>query len=205
MAAASVAAAAAAAAVAAAPQSWASWAVARPARLASALAVVALLLFAAAIHSATPGPAASGGGGAYSDAAEQRAQRITDRLSAPMSADGPTCPVSYERHSWRQIADGAVVPWLFDGAYRNSEAGPGGRPCVNCKRGSLWPTWCGRRKTGIVNGWDLAQCSPDQITRIIDEVGRHKDVREALRMTPCDLFQHLRGRTLWIIGCALMH
>lgn len=163
-------------------------------RAAGALLVAALA--AAGAAGIWRGVTAGGGGGRRGpDDYEALAREYESRLSAPLEAGGPPCPLSYPRRSYAEIASGAAAPWLFGGAARDAS-----RPCVNCRRGGLWATWCGRRPTGIRNGWDLAQCTREQVSRIVREAAAHADVRAALRMTPCDFFQHLRGRTLWVIG-----
>lgn len=113
----------------------------------------------------------------------------------------PDCPFEYERHTLDEIASGERRPWLYDGVFHNFDGsgGPNGRFCINCQRGSLWPTWCGRRKTKQAY-WDLQMCEKEVTQLAMTAAAEHSDIVGALTMTPCDLFRQLRGRTLWIIG-----
>jgi hypothetical protein len=52
-------------------------------------------------------------------------------------------------------------------------AAPDGRFCVNCNRGSLWPTWCGRRRTQQPY-WDLQLCQETVTKMAISEAGKHE-------------------------------
>jgi hypothetical protein len=102
------------------------------------------------------------------------------------------CPVVYKPYSVQQIQQGRV-PYLFGGIYKD-------RPCLNCKRGGLWSKFCsfGAQPTGQAH-WDQQLCSAQQ-TGFIESTLRLKHGAEMLQLTPCDLWPHLRGRTLWVIG-----
>ncbi|KAI8476099.1 MAG: hypothetical protein J3K34DRAFT_402088 [Monoraphidium minutum] len=113
----------------------------------------------------------------------------------------PDCPFQYERHTLHEIVAGTKRPWLYDGAFHNfgSIEKPRGRICVNCHRGGLWPTFCGRRRTGQEQ-WDLQLCGDATADAALALATDHDDLRGALTLTPCDLYRQLRGRTLWVIG-----
>lgn len=113
-------------------------------------------------------------------------------ICALSGADGSVqCPVHYERHEIQDVAAGRAVPYLLGGIYHNRE-------CKNCKRASLWGTWCGFRPTSVPF-WDQQLCSAPTTQAIINEAVKAWDT-QLLTMTPCDLWQYLRGRTTWIIG-----
>jgi hypothetical protein len=103
-----------------------------------------------------------------------------------------SCPVHYERQELQQIQQGRV-PYLFGGIYAD-------RPCLNCKRGGLWSKFCsfGAQPTGQPH-WDQQICSAQQ-TGFFKGVLSLRQGPEMLQLTPCDLWPHLRGRTLWVIG-----
>ncbi|KAI8466201.1 MAG: hypothetical protein J3K34DRAFT_524733 [Monoraphidium minutum] len=154
----------------------------------AALVLLALVAGAAALW--------GGGPAARREAAWVRRQlAVQSALAAPLNLGAPACPVRYERHSLAAVAKGAAAPWLFDGAYRHPS-----RFCTNCRRGGLFSDWCGRRPTGVRNGWDLAQCRPEQVAAVVTAAAGRDDISSALTMTPCDLFERIRGRTLWVIG-----
>lgn len=104
------------------------------------------------------------------------------------------CPVKYMRHSWKAIQNG-TLPYLFGGLAQKGS-------CINCKGTRigtrLWSRFCGWRKTGSAF-WDQQLCSARVTQQAIQHISR-KDQKAALLMTPCDLWQCLRGRTTWIIG-----
>ncbi|KAF6252526.1 hypothetical protein COO60DRAFT_1552723, partial [Scenedesmus sp. NREL 46B-D3] len=103
-----------------------------------------------------------------------------------------SCPVYYKRQELEHIQDGRD-PYLFGGIYKE-------RPCLNCRRGGLWSKFCsfGTQPTGQPH-WDQQICSAQQ-TGFVKSTLRLKQGPEMLQLTPCDLWPHLRGRTLWVIG-----
>jgi hypothetical protein len=63
-----------------------------------------------------------------------------------------------------------------DGIFHNLDTtNSGGRFCVNCHRGSLWPAWCGRKKTNQPY-WDLQQCEATITRMAIESAGEHECV-----------------------------
>ena len=61
-----------------------------------------------------------------------------------------------------------------DGVFHNfGDGADGGRLCVNCHRGSLWPMWCGRRKTQQTY-WDNQLCEETITKMAIKSAGEHE-------------------------------
>ena len=103
-----------------------------------------------------------------------------------------SCPFFYPRIEISEVRAGRAAPYLFGGLY----ARPG---CVNCKRGSLFPTFCGFKPNATrLNFWDEQICASETASRAVHYAAKWE--RDALQLTPCDLFKYLKGRTLWIIG-----
>jgi hypothetical protein len=101
------------------------------------------------------------------------------------------CPFQYPRHTLKDVAAGRVTPYLFGGIYK--------RPCVNCRRGALWATWCGWSNTTLPF-YDQQLCTKAVTDAVIAEAAARRWDEGALTMTPCDLWYYMRGRTTWIIG-----
>eukprot|EP00879_Flechtneria_rotunda_P033155 GHRR01036692.1.p1 GENE.GHRR01036692.1~~GHRR01036692.1.p1 ORF type:complete len:139 (+),score=7.53 GHRR01036692.1:62-478(+) len=103
------------------------------------------------------------------------------------------CPFDYVPHSLDDIKSGAKKPYLFGGIFDS------GRNCVNCKRGGLWPSFCGFKHTGKVPFWDNQVCNNTTVEAIIKHTLQQNNAG-LLQMTPCELWPYLRGRTTWIVG-----
>jgi hypothetical protein len=101
------------------------------------------------------------------------------------------CPFQYPRHTLDDVAAGRATPYLFGGIYK--------RPCVNCRRGGLWSTWCGWSNTTLPF-YDQQLCTKAVTDAVIQEAAARRWDEGALTMTPCDLWYYMRGRTTWIIG-----
>jgi hypothetical protein len=114
-----------------------------------------------------------------------------DIATAAKADEAFRCPVDYKRHDIKDIASGAVTPYLFGGIHNRTN-------CVNCKRGGLWPTFCGWKATGL-KFYDLQLCSAN-ITKAVVEEALQRDDPGPLTMTPCDMWYYMRGRTMWIVG-----
>jgi len=63
---------------------------------------------------------------------------------------------------------------LQDGVFHNFDTtNTDKRFCVNCHRGSLWPTWCGRRPTKQPY-WDMQLCEKTVTDLAIKSAGEHE-------------------------------
>jgi hypothetical protein len=103
-----------------------------------------------------------------------------------------SCPFSYPRVAIADVRAGRAAPYLFGGIFDRPS-------CVNCKRGSLFPTFCGFKLNATrLHFWDEQICAAETASRAVHYAAKWE--RDALQLTPCDLFQYLKGRTLWIIG-----
>lgn len=61
-----------------------------------------------------------------------------------------------------------------DGVFNNfGDPAEGRRVCVNCHRGSLWPMWCGRRRTHQPY-WDNQLCEGTVTRMAVDAAGKHE-------------------------------
>ena len=101
------------------------------------------------------------------------------------------CPVVYERHSLDDVASGIVTPYLYGGIYDRTN-------CKNCETPGVWPGFCGRRPTGV-DYFDRQICSGSSIKNLVTSLLQQVDTGP-VTLTPCDLWNFIRGRTTWIIG-----
>lgn len=109
--------------------------------------------------------------------------------------DKQSCPFKYKKHDADSIRAMKQVPYLFGGIYKST-----GRPCVNCLRGGLWSKFCSfKRGTGAAH-WDQQICTQQQAQQYMQRIVKLQHGAEMLQMTPCDLWQHMKGRTTWVIG-----
>ena len=100
-----------------------------------------------------------------------------------LPAPEPACPVEYRRHTLAELRDGAR-PYLLGGI--------GDRPgCAACNRTDGWALPC-RFKNGPL--------CPDWVQRSIVKGWLSRLFVLPLTLTPCDLWPHIRGRTLFIMG-----
>eukprot|EP00884_Botryococcus_braunii_P003396 jgi/Botrbrau1/13057/Bobra.0187s0019.1 len=109
---------------------------------------------------------------------------------------GKECPKTFSRLSYRDIRAKTEKPYLLGGHQKPS--------CTNCKRESEQETWalfCSFQSSGPV-------CRPDSQAELLDMwLGRADrgapGVKDMLTSTPCDLWQYIQGRTLWVVGDSL--
>ena len=101
------------------------------------------------------------------------------------------CPVVYERHSLEDVTSGAVAPYLYGGIYNRAN-------CKNCETPGLWPDFCGLRPTRV-DYFDHKICSGLSVKNLVTSLLQQVDTGP-LTLTPCDLWNFMRGRTTWIIG-----
>ena len=107
---------------------------------------------------------------------------IRSSCGAPLAAPEPACPLEYRRHSLEELRDGAR-PYLLGGI--------GDRPdCAACNRSDGWALPC-RFKNGPL--------CPDAVQRSIINGWLSRLFVLPLTLTPCDLWPHIRGRTLFIM------
>ena len=130
---------------------------------------------------------------AASAAAAQQHDAVAPAPAGAANETAPfACPFSYPRVAAADVRAGRAAPYLFGGLFDRPD-------CVNCKRGSLFPTFCGFRPNSTrISFWDLQICARETASRAVHYAAKWE--RDALTLTPCDLFQYLEGRTLWIIG-----
>ena len=111
---------------------------------------------------------------------------VPSSCSAPQAAAAApaACPVEYRRHSLGELRDGAARPYLLGGI--------GDRPgCAACNRTDGWALPC-----RFLNG----PLCPDWVQRSIINGWLSRLYELPLTLTPCDLWPHIRGRTLFIMG-----
>lgn len=99
---------------------------------------------------------------------------------------GPPCPLVFRRPSLDELREGAM-PYLL--------GGPQQPACTNCRRSGEWAEIC-QFKAGPL-------CSQG-VQAAIKWGWLQRGHELALRLTPCDLWAHLRGRTLWLLGDSMM-
>ncbi|KAK9825884.1 hypothetical protein WJX81_000941 [Elliptochloris bilobata] len=103
------------------------------------------------------------------------------------------CPLAFLRPSLADVAAGAAKPYLFGGQR------PG---CVNCNDPAKG-RWCAYDSELSHSGAPICPAA-EQATLMAHFNGRAAAgdawAANMLRMTPCDLWPFLRGRTLWLLG-----
>lgn len=96
------------------------------------------------------------------------------------------CPLPYNRHSIKQISHGQR-PYMFGGERTPS--------CRHCGSNQTWSNFC-RFDKDLPGNPHCGQERLSWLTQGLLDRGFH----DILVMTPCDLFQHIRSRTVWIVG-----
>ena len=96
------------------------------------------------------------------------------------------CPLEYRRLSVEDIK-GGQKPYLLGGAQQPT--------CTNCARSDGWATVC-QFKSG--------QLCPDWVQQRVISSWVERGYELALGLTPCDLWPHIRGRTLFLMGDSMM-
>lgn len=96
------------------------------------------------------------------------------------------CPYPYDRHSIDQIREGQT-PYLFGGIHKPK--------CRHCGSNSTWSNFC--RFDNFLPG--NPACGQDRKQWLIEGF-LDREFHEILTSTPCDLFQLLRGQTIWVVG-----
>ncbi len=136
------------------------------------------------LHGAEPGPGLS---------APSRAL-----LSSAAANQAPLfgCPLRQHYHSWKPSGEAQRLerlPYLLGGLFQRSD-------CHNCQRDGFWTRFCGWKpgSTGS-QWWDFQKCSPRTVRAAIEYISRHGDGLP-LALTPCDLYDQIQGRTLWVVG-----
>ncbi|KAL4433808.1 hypothetical protein ABPG75_000249 [Micractinium tetrahymenae] len=109
-----------------------------------------------------------------------------DDSLAGADSGGPPCPLVYRRLSLDELREGAT-PYLLGGAQQPA--------CSNCRRSGEWAEICQFRAGPL--------CS-EGVQAAIKWGWLQRGHELALRLTPCDLWHHLRGRTLWLLGDSMM-
>lgn len=110
-----------------------------------------------------------------------------ESLLLPVHADSSgACPYPYDRFTTDDIRQGQT-PYIFGGARQPH--------CRHCGSDSTWSNFCKFDNTLPGN----PACGKDRKKWLIDgflERGFH----DILTVTPCDLFQSVRGHTVWVVG-----
>lgn len=102
------------------------------------------------------------------------------------SSAGAGCPLPYTRHTVAQIQQGQR-PYMF-GGNRQPE-------CRHCGSNKTWSNFCRFDKELPGN----PACGKDRIDWLIQGL-LDRGFHDILTLTPCDLFQHVRGHTVWVVG-----
>jgi hypothetical protein len=150
----------------------------------------------------------------------------TRRANANANAEWASapCPVPYARLPLSSLASGDAVPWLMGGIYSNArpDLEDGRKPCLNCRRHGFWSDSCSfdpEQKPLLRDSqvWSEQLCGRDAALAWARGIAASEEEKEAagaaaetppssspaatfLTTTPCDLWRHLRGRALWIVG-----
>ena len=131
--------------------------------------------------SSSSGSGSGSGGGGGSNSTQAAAS-----LEAAFGAGDAGCPVSYHRHTVDEIRHGAK-PYLLGGIAQR----PG---CTNCRPGGEGAEWAG------ICQFKAGQLCTEDISHWITWAWIERGHELALRLTPCDLWRHVSGRTLWVLG-----
>ena len=102
------------------------------------------------------------------------------------SATMAECPFPYSRHTVKQVEHGQR-PYIFGGDRQPQ--------CWHCGSNKTWSNFCRFDKELPGN----PACGKDRLTWLIQGL-LDRGFHDILTMTPCDLFQQVRGRTVWIVG-----
>lgn len=112
----------------------------------------------------------------------------------------PPASVSYTRHTADAFFRGDVTPYLMGGIQRPE--------CAACKKPGTYPKFCLFKPTGRPY-FDEFLCPASAQNRTLDFLAglQRLHARTAppgvpgpAELTPLDLFESIRGRTLWFIG-----
>ena len=115
------------------------------------------------------------------------ARSVNEDLLLRMEADGtPKCPFPYDRHSPEDIAQGQT-PYLFGGTRKPQ--------CRHCGSDSVWSNFC-----KFDNEFPGNPACGKQRKQWLIEGFLERQFFDILTVTPCDLFQLVRSRTLWVVG-----
>lgn len=92
-----------------------------------------------------------------------------------------------------QVVDGlskpnGQQPYLFGGRAQPA--------CTNCKRSELWAQFCQYKSEGSTHG----PLCPEDVRKAMLTSWVKRGYELPLTLTPCDLWKHLRGRTLYLMG-----
>ncbi|KAL4450744.1 hypothetical protein ABPG77_001100 [Micractinium sp. CCAP 211/92] len=109
-----------------------------------------------------------------------------DGMAGVGGGSGRPCPLTFHRPSLEELRQGAT-PYLLGGRQQPA--------CTNCRRSGEWAEIC-QFKAGPL-------CS-EGVQAAIKWGWLQRGHELALRLTPCDLWAHLRGRTLWLLGDSMM-
>ncbi|KAL4444037.1 hypothetical protein ABPG75_011774 [Micractinium tetrahymenae] len=138
---------------------------------------------AAALAEAAPGPAVSEAGASAASAVG---------LTAAPGDDGG-CPAAYERMTVDEIRAALWKPSWQRPYLFGAQARPA---CTNCKRDALWAHFCQYRSHGPT--------CPEWLQQSIVGSWLERGFELPLTLTPCDLWRHIRGRTLFMMGDSMM-
>ena len=96
------------------------------------------------------------------------------------------CPYPYDRHNIDQIRQGQT-PYLFGGTHKPH--------CRHCDSDNTWSNFC--KFDNALPG--NPACGKDRKQWLIDGF-LERGFLDILTVTPCDLFQLVRGLTVWVVG-----
>lgn len=103
------------------------------------------------------------------------------------------CPVTYERMTVQEIRASLWKPQWQRPYLFGAQARPA---CTNCREDKLWAHFCQYRSHGPI--------CPDWVQQSMLGSWLERGFELPLTLTPCDLWRHIRGRTLFMMGDSMM-